>query len=267
MGIRREAWKDPFVAANAVIAAVVLFCFFVHPTKYVRVQGECSSTWIDVDHPSKKPVCCDRLGAGGPCYPFMRELHTLTSGQGAWTVPLAVLLFNFATTIFLPKVSMRRVAAIFNRLALYFGIMVFRTVVLYIVFNRIERALFPRPEACWYGHLRRDKKCIDGFDHADHIVLYMVHFVAISCFEWKALGMEATHPAKRILLRIWLAAVFVVACYSIYHTAYSFHSAWESVVGMLSAQLFVMMPLYLLTRDLWRHIHPAFKLSHFVCQQ
>ncbi|KAF0721178.1 hypothetical protein AaE_010144 [Aphanomyces astaci] len=264
---RRTWWTDPFVVANAVIAVVVLFCSFVHPTKYVRVQGACSSTWVDVGHPSKEPICCDTAGAGGPCYSYMRELHTLTTGQAAWTLPLAVLLLNFCTAMFLPKVSMRHVTALFSRLTLYFLVMTFRTLVLYVFFNRIERALFPRPATCWYADLRRDHKCIDGFDHADHIVLYMVHFVSISCFEWKALGMEATHPLKRILLRVWLVAVITVACYGIYHTAHSFHSAWESVVGMISAQLFVMVPLYLLTQDSWREIHPALKLSHFVCQQ
>ncbi|RHY89378.1 hypothetical protein DYB35_001844 [Aphanomyces astaci] len=166
----------------------------------VCVTQSCSSTWVDVGHPSKEPICCDTAGAGGPCYSYMRELHTLTTGQ----------------------VCMHRRAL--TRLTLYFLVMTFRTLVLYVFFNRIERALFPRPATCWYADLRRDHKCIDGFDHADHIVLYMVHFVSISCFEWKALGMEATHPLKRILLRVWLVAVITVACYGIYHTAHSFHS-------------------------------------------
>ncbi|KAF0682790.1 Aste57867_25089 [Aphanomyces stellatus] len=259
-------WKDPFVVVNAAVALLVAYCFFAQPMKYVRITGECKSNWLFLGTPNNEPICCETSNAA-PCYAGMDTIQFISHGQGAWVLPLAVVLFNFGATIFLPTVSQRHISALFNRLGLYFLVMVFRTLVLYVFFNTIESAMFPRPESCWYSKYRRSNTCLDGFDHADHVVLYVVHFLAISCFEWKVLGMEAAHPLKRVLLRGWLFLLIAIACYGTFHTAYSFHTAWESVIGLLVAQITVMLPLYLLSRDEWRQLHPLLKLNHFVCQK
>ncbi|CAK4629940.1 unnamed protein product [Aphanomyces euteiches] len=256
-------WRDPFVVVNGGVSLMVVFCFFAHPLKYVRVTGDCSSNWLFLGAPNSPPVCCDRSNEA-PCYPGMHEMHIISTGQAAWVLPLTAVFFNFGVSVFLPSVPYRQVSALFNRLGLYFAIMVFRTVFLYILFNVIEHSLFPRPKSCWYAKYRRNNKCLDGFDHADHIVLYMVHFLAIACFEWKILDKESAHPLKLLFLRGWLLLLALLACYGIYHTAAYFHSAWENVIGMLVAQIFVMYPLYSLAQDNLRQLHPAISLRHFV---
>ncbi|KDO23054.1 hypothetical protein SPRG_11901 [Saprolegnia parasitica CBS 223.65] len=47
----------------------------------------------------------------------------------------------------------------------------------------------------------------------------------------------------------------MLSVYAIFHTAYSFHSCWENIVGMLIAQVFVMLPLYLVSEDYFGALH------------
>ncbi|KDO23055.1 hypothetical protein SPRG_11902 [Saprolegnia parasitica CBS 223.65] len=140
-------WSDPFVAANVVVAVVVLYCSVMSPWKYTRVSGPCSSNWLDVRNPDSKAVCCDE-SSHAPCYAGMSELHELTHGQGAWILPLVAALVNFGLTMFLPNVTSRHMSAIYNRLGLYFSLMIYRTLVLYGAFNLVEKALFPPATSC-----------------------------------------------------------------------------------------------------------------------
>ncbi|OQR81387.1 hypothetical protein THRCLA_11781 [Thraustotheca clavata] len=243
-------WKDPFVAVNGIVAILVIYCSIASPWKYTRVSGPCSSNWLDVRNPNGVPVCCDDTFQP-PCYIGMDELHSVTRGQGAWIMPMVAVLINFGLTMFLPNVTPRHMTALYNRIGLYFVLMVYRTAILYGAFNIVEQAIFPAESSCWYSRLRKNKRCINSFDHADHIVLYMTHFLAISCFEWKILRREKTHLLKRRCLSAWLLCVMFLSIYAIYHTAYSFHSRWENLVGMVLAQIFVMLPLYLLSENHW----------------
>ncbi|OQR87577.1 hypothetical protein ACHHYP_08465 [Achlya hypogyna] len=242
-------WTDPFVVANVAVALAVLSASVVSPWKYTRVTGRCSSNWIDIRFPDNKPICCDETNHA-PCYAGMGLVHDLTSGYGAWFLPIVAVVVNLALTTFLPTVSDRHATTASKRFCLYVSLMAYRTVVLYGGLNLIEKWLFPPEATCWYARLRRNKRCIDPFDHADHIVLFITHFVAIAAFEWKILQRDpSVSSLKRTCLQAWLGGLFALSLYAIFHTAYSFHSLWENVVALAIGQSCVMFPLFLVSED------------------
>ena len=154
-----------------------------------------------------------------------------------------------------PDASMPRVRVYVRRGLLYAVVMALRTVVLYMGFGQVEkgltRAVMGRSDdTCWYASLRRGKRCPGGFDHSDHIVLLVSHYMAIPLFEWFALNVESAGPSmKRTMLRAWIIIIGGLAAYLLFFTASYFHTPTENLVRLLIAQAFVMLPLVLVTQD------------------
>lgn len=161
---------------------------------------------------------------------------------------------------------MPRVRVYVRRGLLYVAVMALRTVVLYMGLGLLEKRLFMghSDHACWYADLRRGKRCPADFDHSDHIVLLVSHYLAIPLFEWFALSVESTGPTlKRTLLRAWLVLVGGLATYLLFFTASYFHTTAENLVGLIIAQACVMAPLMLLTQDYFTSVK-WLRLSNFV---
>lgn len=190
--------------------------------------------------------------------------HELTSLKGAWVFPLAALIFNYAAVMLGPRTTIYRIRVLVRRGLLYVAVMAFRTVVLYMFFNALEKrfvrvllgssaAVAEAESACWYAPLRRSKKCSPHFDHSDHVVLLVSHYLAVSMFEWFALSVEIPTSTwgsvKKLLLRGWLLAITSVTVYTLFFTTAFFHSGSENLLALVIAQAFVMLPLYLLSQD------------------
>jgi hypothetical protein len=156
-------------------------------------------------------------------YAWVTYSQNLIPSKGAWFVPMIAVSLNYVFKALSSNVPARHTNALKNRIGLYLSIMAFRTVVLYMGLNAVEEVLFPQASSCWYSSLRKNGKCIKVFDHADHIVLYMVHFLSISCFEWKMLRWESISVLRTLIVRLWLALVMTIALYAIYQTSSSFH--------------------------------------------
>lgn len=194
----------------------------------------------------------------------------LTSPQGAWVLPLTALIFNYVCVILGPHATMPRIRVRVRRALLYLAIMAVRTVVLYMGLNELERRvvwlLFPDAgrDACWYAPLRRNERCSPLFDHSDHLVLLVTHYVAVLVFEWFALRVECPgQSVKKAALQAWIVLIAGTAVYTLFFTASYFHTALENLVGLVVAQAGVMLPLYLLSQDRFAKF-PALQLKHFV---
>ncbi|CAH0478854.1 unnamed protein product [Peronospora belbahrii] len=259
-----------FIIANTVLLLVVFYASYRFPHKFVRVQGECDSNWLHI-HASidSKTICCKNEPGGygeAPCYSGMDLMPVLGSLTGAWAIPLSALVFNYGSMMLGPNVTMRRIRAYVRRGLLYAAVMTLRTIVLYMGLGQIEKKLGHfiwdySDHSCWYADLRRGKGCPVGFDHSDHIVLLVSHYLAILLFEWFALDVESTGPSvKRTMLRIWILIVGGMATYLLLFTASYFHTTTENLVGLLIAQGCVMLPLMLVTQDYftswkWLRLH------------
>jgi hypothetical protein len=196
--------------------------------------------------------------------------------QGAWVLPLTGVVFNYVGVMLGSDTTMERVRACVRRALLYLGVMAFRTLVLYLALGSLERRVVgafawlsgsQERDACWFADLRRHGRCPQVFDHSDHVVLLVAHYVAIPLFEWFALSVEAAgkpRGVKQTLLGAWLAVVAGLAVYLLFFTTAFFHSPAENLVGLLVAQLGVMLPLYLLSQDRLSPSVSWLRLQHFV---
>lgn len=189
--------------------------------------------------------------------------------QGAWVIPMTALIFNYVAMILGPDASLPRVRVLVRRALLYLTLMGFRSFVLYVGFNGIEknvvRLLFGSSgDSCWYAHLRRNNSCTPHFDHSDHLVLLVSHYLAISIFEWFALSIECpTRSVKKVVLQLWIVLVASLATYTLFFTASYFHTALENLVGLMIAQAGIMLPLYLISQDRFAK-YKLLQLKYFV---
>ena len=161
-----------------------------------------------------------------------------------------------------PNVIMPRVRVYVRRGLLYAAVMTLRTVVLYMGLGQVEKKLLSHSDqSCWYADLRRGKRCPISFDHSDHMVLLVSHYMAVLMFAWFALGVESAGPSlKRTMLRTWIIIVGGTATYLMFFTASYFHTTTENLVGLVISQGCVMLPLMLVTQDYftsyeWLRLH------------
>lgn len=216
-------------------------------------------------------ICCDGKNTHAPCYTGMELSTVLTSLQGAWVLPMAALIFNYAAVMLGPNATMPRIRVRVRRALLYLGVMAARTLLLYVGMGELERRVVrlifgdAGQDACWYAPLRRNKRCSPHFDHSDHLVLLVSHYLAISLFEWFALRVECPGASvKKTALQLWIALVGGLATYSLFFTALHFHTALENLVGLAVAQAGIMLPLYLISQDYFRGKVSALQLKHFI---
>lgn len=183
---------------------------------------------------------------------------------------MTALIFNYVAMILGPDASILRVRVLVRRALLYLTLMGVRSFVLYVGFNEIEknvtRLLFGSAsgDSCWYAHLRRNQRCMPHFDHSDHLVLLVSHYLAISIFEWFALSIECpTRSVKKVVLQLWIVFIAGLATYMLFFTASYFHTALENLVGLVIAQVGIMLPLYLLSQDRFAK-YKLLQLKYFV---
>ncbi|KAI9919713.1 hypothetical protein PsorP6_017495 [Peronosclerospora sorghi] len=248
-----------FLVVNVLLLLVVVYMSQRFRQKFVRVQGDCDSNWLMVDAPEhSQPICCKNERGGyaqAPCYAGMDVMSVMTSFKGAWAIPLSPLVFNYGSRMLGSNVDMSHVRLYVRRGLLYLSVMTLRLVVLYGGLGQVEKGLVHlvrghSSESCWYAPLRRGKLCPLGFDHSDHVVLLVSHYMAIPMFEWFALDVESAGPSlKRTLLRTWMILVSGMAAYLLVFTVSYFHTTLENLVGLFIAQGCVMIPLMLVTQD------------------
>ncbi|KAG7389223.1 hypothetical protein PHYPSEUDO_010781 [Phytophthora pseudosyringae] len=265
--------RGSFLVVNALLLLVVFYTSRRFPHKFVRVQGDCDSNWLHVDAAEgSDTICCNNEDGGyvdAPCYSGMDLMSVLGSLKGAWAIPLSALVINYGSMMLGPNVAMPRVRVYVRRGLLYVAVMALRTVVLYMGLGLVEKRLVHllmghSDHSCWYADLRRGKRCPADFDHSDHIVLLVSHYLAIPLFEWFAVSVESAGPSlKRTLLRAWLVILGGLGTYLLFFTASYFHTTMENLVGLIIAQGCVMTPLMLLTQDYFTS-YKWLRLSNFV---
>ncbi|RLN86940.1 hypothetical protein BBJ28_00009802 [Nothophytophthora sp. Chile5] len=267
LAVQKHQARSLFVSVNLLLLLFVLYTSHRFPHKYLRVVGECDSNWLrsDATEANANFVCCDGVSGHGtpPCYPGMGLM------AAAWAIPLSALIFNYGAMMLGPDATMPRVRIYVRRGLLYVGVMALRTVVLYMGLGAVEKRMVHvvmghADHSCWFAELRRGKRCPADFDHSDHVVLLVSHYVAIPLFEWFALAVESpSSSVKQTLLRAWLLVVGALATYLLFFTASFFHTTAENLVGLVIAQLFVMTPLLLLTQDYFGSVK-WLRLQNFV---
>ena len=182
---------------------------------------------------------------------------------------MTALIFNYVMMILGPNASLPRVRVLVRRALLYLSVMLVRTFVLYVGFNQVEQKLVrlfvgEQNQSCWYAPLRRNQRCLSSFDHSDHLVLLISHYLAISIFEWFALSIESpSRTIKKTVLQGWIVLISGTAMYTLFFTASFFHTAMENFVGFVIAQVFIMLPLYLLSQDRFAKVK-VLQLKYFV---
>ncbi|CAI5737419.1 unnamed protein product [Peronospora destructor] len=215
------------------------------PHKLQCVQGDCDSNWLHVNAPDNSETIC--------CKNEPRRLHRRSvlhwhgpharagiseRGMGDPVVSISAQLRVYdawAGRDHAPRSSVEKKLG-------------------HLVLGRSD-------QSCWYADLRRGKRCPIGFDHSDHIVLLVSHYMAILLFEWFALNVESVGPSlKCTMLRAWIVIVGGVATYLLFFTASYFHTTAENLVGLIIAQGCVMLPLMLVTQDYftfckWLRLH------------
>ncbi|DAZ99135.1 TPA: hypothetical protein N0F65_010219 [Lagenidium giganteum] len=274
--VQQHSARRLFLSVTALLLLLVGYTSFRFPHKYVRVTGSCESNWLKLDDTPKdalEVVCCDGINRATPCYSGIDIMPVLSSLQGAWLIPMVPLVANYVCVMLGPNTTMPRIRPLVRRALMYIALMAFRTFVLFMGFGAVEDRIMhlllgsTMPSTCEYAHLRRHNKCAEHFDHSDHIVLLVTHFLAVTLFEWFALSVEIPTPwytsVKKTFLRLLLLAVGAVAAYMLFFTASHFHSPWENVVAMLIAQMFGMLPMYLLSQDRFA-AYKYLQLKHFV---
>merc|ERR1711933_98037 len=153
--------------------------------------------------------------------------------------------------------------ASFRRLCLYIGIMAFRVVILYVVFNMVEDFIIkPSTESsCWYDQFCYGK----SFDFSDHYVLYFAQYLPIALLEvihsfefpfWKYSSSKYT--LVPVLLIGGTLYLYLITLWSAYKTAAYFHTPVEVIIGMIIS-MFVQLPLcYLQCSTNWGYLREVF---------
>ena len=269
-------------AATAVALVIAIAAAQLNgSSKFVRAvdSPDCPlSAWIDVRHTPHTRVCCSSqsrlpLCAAAGASQFM------TTGW-AWLLPLLPLALTAVLDerCLAPRyrAAARRAAA--WRGTCYIGLMAWRTCVLYLLFGRIQDALnagavpdgdgSPAAPADSIGLARRGgPHAGESFDFADHVVLFLVHYIAVGACELafhlshhaspampgsgdSALGLGGADAdgvrlrgAARGVAVSANAAMVGAALLGLWRTARWFHTPLETAVGCLIAVLGGLLPL------------------------
>ena len=168
-----------------------------------------------------------------------------TLSQGAWGIPLLAVIVNLVHATVHGKSDLQRSAAL--RFVLYVSIMIYRTFALYLGINYVEELFVTTPTDCPYKSMRANNACLRDFDHADHLVLFLTHFVLISCLEIHAMQNESLQRSRlhQQAVKMWYALLLSVTTYCIFHTGYSFHRVEENIAAWIIFFACVVLPLRL----------------------
>jgi hypothetical protein len=154
-------------------------------------------------------------------------------------------------------VHMAAIKAHFIRFSLYATIILYRTYVLYLAGAEVQSHLQPSTtkEDCWYSSLVKDGNCRGKFDYSDHIVLYMAQYaVPVSielAYVYSKSNFTRSHTLYRYFLTVLSSLVLLGVCIrGVLLTCMYFHSAAESIAGLLIVLLCLVAPLYFLADKL-----------------
>lgn len=235
---------------------MILLARMLFEGKFYRLSGDCHSNWIhpkdhELEHESSAHalICCPsdffQTTSDRPCYSGMHHLHVLSSFMGAWILPLVVPLSWCAEDLDQPP----RLGPHLERILRYLGLMAYRSFVIYPFFNWIEERLVSSFDStCSFGHLRRNLTCPGAFDHADHVVLFLVHYLLISSLEWNYMLTQRPRSVARSsvtyvqLRQVYLIVLNLVVVFVLFQTLTSFHSISESLVAWVIAVTCVVCP-------------------------
>eukprot|EP00618_Florenciella_parvula_P002044 CAMPEP_0119479974 /NCGR_PEP_ID=MMETSP1344-20130328/8998_1 /TAXON_ID=236787 /ORGANISM="Florenciella parvula, Strain CCMP2471" /LENGTH=293 /DNA_ID=CAMNT_0007514253 /DNA_START=125 /DNA_END=1007 /DNA_ORIENTATION=+ len=189
-------------------AAVVFGVTLNGHAKYVRINSQpgCAMSWVDILHAdADAAICCPASVAssldqtGGPaetmradsasslCRAASRSTErVLTSFAGAWVLPLAPWALGAADE----GLHRRRSPGVSGpavRLLLYVALMFVRTLLMYKAKNAVEDWVQgDEGTNCAYAALRRGGMCKENWNMADHVVLLMLHHIAVCGSELSA---------------------------------------------------------------------------------
>ena len=122
-----------------------------------------------------------------------------------------------------------------RRLVHYVALMGWRTAVLYFLLNWLQGLAQPAEgTACAYSHWRPGGRCRENFDFADHVVLYVVHYVVVAASEISAALRVPLHGARRLSIASSVA-LCAAASHGTWRTASWFHTRAESTAGLVVA--------------------------------
>ena len=246
--------------------------------KYVRIvdtENNCHKAWVDIikgDIDSHDKHCCYRgskesLNHSDLCVAAMDDITATLESLLALLLPLLPLLLTslFYTTFqFLDTKDQSLMTKLWskrrNRMILYFLIILTRTGLLFKGLNALQDHVQGEEETtCWYAHMRKNKSCRENFDFADHLVLFICHYVTIptvellaTVSETKLLSNFMTKEARPWKFGAYLSNLFSIAIIGLslrssFYTLSYFHSPLESIVGTALAITFVYLPtMYML---------------------
>jgi len=247
---------------GAVLGMLVLGMYQNGGVKFIRVRPRegCRQGWYDIKQQDiERDVSCgcsDASDAHAVCESTSGWAKTIngviTTILGAWCLPL----IPFITSTLVLGMKGRTL----KRGCLYIVVILYRSYILFHGFNYVQ-GLWQRESVmtCAYQELRKDHRCREELDFSDHVVLIVVHFVAIPVYEVFAACCELQDPGQGktkydsedlAFRRAGVALVAVEACglclsglFTARATMVFLHSQSETLLAGMICLFFAQFPL------------------------
>mmetsp|Transcript_8227 Transcript_8227/g.24740 ORF Transcript_8227/g.24740 Transcript_8227/m.24740 type:complete len:305 (-) Transcript_8227:255-1169(-) len=251
-GLLTERPPRPIVfGLFSAVVAVVVALSMNRSRKYVNaIDATCKRALVDIMSPDSPVVCCDARSQGATavtemCWIIMyfAPMEKAMSSTLSWILPFIPLLLNIAMNVDRAKKEPLLTRRYTQRALLYIGTMLFRVFILYFGWNFFEKFFQgSETDVCWYAPLRAGLKCKERFNIGDHLVLMMVHYIAIPMFEINAALSEDPRRVPRQVLSVVNKLLTLCAAINMYVSSVYFHSRSETIVAFLLALFAVIIP-------------------------
>jgi hypothetical protein len=185
----------------------------------------------------------------------------LTKFPDAWFIPLLPWGLRLLLQVVVLRQHMHRpnlVLSALQRLALYLGILMIRSWILYLGLNAVEGwfglPLMQGTDPCWYDDwLRLGMPTCHGrlFDYSDHVVLYVVQILTAVWLEFLDAYHESEVPSvdrnsngviKWYGLLPLVVYLHVITYVGLYKTVRWFHTGGETLAAYF-VSLLIVLPL------------------------
>ncbi len=254
-------WAYHFAAS---IAIILLGSIQNEGRKYIpidtgTIEDDCSKAFLNIfassDSDSEAIICCTKDTTSGICQAlpsFLLFAKRLSKIPEAWLVPLFPLMVRWVVQYIQKKECYSKYTM--RRFFLYFGLLLFRGFVLYLLFDYLESLIVqPAVNECWYdANLKSYQGSCQGqtFDYSDHVVLFFAQILPIPFTEVLFSFVVPYWKDKSFLVPTILSTtmvfLYLITFVSVYRTVGYFHTLPEIWVGYLIS-LLIQVPLFLIT--------------------
>ena len=209
------------------------------------IAAVCKRQVLAINVPNSN-MCCDAhlRQSDWVCVAAFDRFNKVLSSSWAYVIPLVPWALSTACDTAASMAHARR-------LMLYLVLFLVRMLVLYKALGWVQSSLQAPPgSSCWYAPYTKHSLCLaDQFDFSDHIVLYVVNYLAPAAIEvaYAHTALAATGGGTWLRYSPAVGAACILSLITLrglLFTCMFFHSPLESAVGLAVATLGVLLPLY-----------------------